>query len=59
MTIMDSICFIVWSATPTTMRRAVPPKYTPWMFVALATRLGKTAMNARKNAPASVMRVST
>lgn len=26
----DSICCIVSSATPTTMRRAVPPKYTPW-----------------------------
>ena len=48
---MDSICFIVWSATPTTIRRAVPPKYTPWMFVALATRLGRTAMNARKKCP--------
>src|ERR1700730_18191214 len=53
-----SICFMVSSATPTTMRMAVPPRYrlvdgTP---VRMAVSRGSTTvMSARKSAPASVI----
>ena len=62
MTICDSICRIVWSATPTTMRTDVPPSA---LYVACEKwnsemkTDGATATAARKSEPGSVSRLST
>src|SRR5690606_4815373 len=54
-----SICFIVSSATPTTISSAVPPKYRLGMFVNSLKNTGSTEIAARNSAPARVRRIST
>ena len=51
-----SICFIVSSATPTTMSSEVPVRYRVSCPVNLEMKIGTTAINPRKIAPTSVRR---
>src|SRR3989475_5579580 len=55
-------CFIVSSATPTTIRIAVPPRYIDWcgMPEMEEVAIGRmTVMKPRKHAPAKVTRFMT
>jgi hypothetical protein len=55
-------CFMVSSATPTTIRIAVPPRYICWcgMPEIFAVPMGRiTVMKPRKHAPTNVTRFIT